>query len=427
MSKPVRRRSIRGLSVVHLLVAMMAIFMMSIFGLDIGLLYRTAARAKSASDAAALAAAARLMEGMEVASAASELIVSEHLGPNGNLVILVTPENGPGTELEFGRWNPDAKSFEPTTVSPNAVRATITLNKNHPNGAVPVFLGGLFNLPYTSMSRQSIAQIRVRPGALPMLLLRSPMGSGSLTMDGDASIRAFHSSIDVASNSLEAARLTDNCFIEAIELTVNGDVALGTNAQIDAALLTGTQPAEDPFDGMPIPSSSDAQIRTPVPETPDAVALPPGIYESGLQYTQGTYTLSNGFYFLRGNGLNLSGTARMIGIDSRIILEGVDATVSLSENAMLNISKEPTYPMQGNMTLIAVDTTSDWIIQDSSTLSIAGSVYAPSTTVDFQNGNWIANATILKNLHMNHDSAMDLTGIGLQQAQARRSGAVLVR
>ena len=427
MFKRVRRRSIRGLSTVHLLVAMMAIFMMSIFGLDIGLLYRTAARTKSAADAAALAAAARLMEGMEVASAASELIVSEHLGPNGNLVILVAPENGPGTELEFGRWHPDTKTFEPTILSPNAVRSTITLNENHPNGAVPVFLGGLFNLPYTSMSRQSIAQIRVRPASMPMLLLRSPMGSGSLTMDGDASIRAVQSSINVASSSLEAARLNDNCFIEAIELTVNGDVALGTNAQIDTALLTGTQPAEDPFDGVPIPSSTGAQIRTPVPETPGAVALPPGIYESGLQYSQGTYTLSSGFYFLRGDGLSLSGTARMIGIDSRIILEGVDATVSLSENAMLNISKDPPYPLQGNMTLTAVDSTPDWIIQDSSTLIIAGSVYAPSTTVDFQNGSWIANATILKNLHMSHDSAMDLNGNGLLHSASRRSGAVLVR
>ena len=293
MSNRIRWQSSRGLSVAWMAIGLPVLFMMAIFGMEIGLLYRTAERTKSAADAAALAAASRILQGLEAASAASVLIVAEHTGPNGSLVILVSPENGPGTELEFGRWHPNTKTFEATTENPNAVKSTINLNADHPNGAVPVFMGGLFNLPYTSMRRQSIAQIRVAP-AKPMLLLRSSLGNGILDMADDASIRAPRASIDVASTSAAAVRLTENSLIEAVELTVSGEVQLGENTQLDAALLTGTQPAEDPFDGVPLPSSLGVPIRSPVPETAGQVAIPPGIYESGFQYDQGTYLLSAG-------------------------------------------------------------------------------------------------------------------------------------
>ena len=54
----------RGLSTIGMVIALPALLMMAIFGLEIALLYRTAGKAKAAADAAALAAAARITQGM---------------------------------------------------------------------------------------------------------------------------------------------------------------------------------------------------------------------------------------------------------------------------------------------------------------------------------------------------------------------------
>jgi hypothetical protein len=231
----------------------------------------------------------------------------------------------------------------------------------------------------------------------------------------------------VASTSAAAVRLSENSLIEAVELTVSGEVQLGENTQLDAALLTGTQPAEDPFDGVPLPSSLGVPIRSPVPETAGQVAIPPGIYESGFQYDQGTYLLSAGLYFLRGDGLALGGTAHVLGTDARVVLEGSNATLQLSGNSILTLGKEPPFPAQGNMTLIAVDSAPVWILDDNTSINIAGSVYAPGVSVRMLDGNWASNASILKDLRLGQDSALNITGNGQIGAQPRRSRAVLVQ
>ena len=416
----------RGLSTIGMVIALPALLMMAIFGLEIALLYRTAGKAKAAADAAALAAAARITQGMEIAAEASEQIVAEYSGPNGTMVILVSPENGPGSEVEFGRWQPDTRTFQPTIENPNAVRTTINFNQDHPNGAVPVFFGELFNLPYTTMRRQSIAQIRVE-SAKPMLLLRNPMGSNTLKLDDAATLRAPVSTIDVASIALNAVLLRDNTLIECVELRVSGDAELLDNAIMEGVLLTGTTAAEDPFQGTPLPSSAGQPVQDAVAETAGQTTIPPGIYESGFQYDQGTYILSAGLYFLRGEGLNLGGSAQLIGTDARIILEGNDASIWLQGNSKLNLDREPPFPIQPNMMLIGLNTAPRWLITDDATITIAGAIYAPSVSVQILDGSWTAGSSILRKLQMKEDSTMDITGNGFINATTRRSRAVLVQ
>ena len=402
------------------------IFMMAILGLEIGLLYRTAGQAKTAADAAALAAAARIPQGIQAATDGALEIVAEHDGPNGAIQLLVSPDNGPSSEVQFGRWNPQTKTFLATLENPNAVRTTINLNPDHPNGAVPVFLGSLFNLPYASMRRASIAQVRIE-SAEPMLLTQSTMGNGAFDLRDNAVVTVQNASVDIASSASAAARFAQNARIECVELCVAGDLEILGNPIIEAVVFTGIEPAEDPFDGIAPPSSEGQPTRAEVPETTGQVNIQPGIHDAGFTYSQGTYTLGPGLYFVGDDGVHLQGTAQLIGTDARIILQGSNAAIQLSGNAALTLSKTPPFPAQGHMTLIGMGSAQEWAITDNASLHLAGAAYAPEVSLNMRNGQWVSNALIINDLHLEENATMDITGNGRIGSASPRSRAVLVK
>lgn len=125
------------------------------FAMDIGYIVLVRSQLQSAADSAAMAAASVMAgDSKEVVSTARQFAALNMAG--GRQVKLDS------TDIEFGVWDSDTRTFEPSSGSGNAIRITARHATRSPNGTSPLFFGRIFGRDSFETSAQAVAMANPR-------------------------------------------------------------------------------------------------------------------------------------------------------------------------------------------------------------------------------------------------------------------------
>lgn len=144
-----RRPSRRGATIVLLAIMMTALMAMVAFSVDTGYMLSIKTELKRAADSGALAGAGRLVDGQSAAQA--EVTQFVQMNPVGK-----EPVEGADLQIDFGEWDPDAKSFTPNDDVPSAVRVRLERSDQ------PLFFARVLGRDRFDTTAQSIAVYQPR-------------------------------------------------------------------------------------------------------------------------------------------------------------------------------------------------------------------------------------------------------------------------
>jgi hypothetical protein len=142
----------------------------AVLTVDVGAMYNNRTDLQRTADAAALAAAARLVDygdGMDPVALSRETAL-DYTTRNPVFGHDVTLD--PNSDIEFGRavYNSSTGqySFTPTDVAPDAVRVRVRKTSDSPNGSVGLFFARIFGIDSTDMSAEALAAAMPRDIAI---------------------------------------------------------------------------------------------------------------------------------------------------------------------------------------------------------------------------------------------------------------------
>ncbi len=394
-------------------------------GLEVGLIYRSALLARSVADSSALAAASRLDDGFDASFAIARDVAQQHTGPNGAMDLLPFDSPNSGGDLEFGYWDRENKTFTPGLEDTNAVRSTVRFDEEHPNGTVPLIFGNFFGLPYARVNRQAIA-LAQNSAAEARLYVTSEDFSNSLRLLDGAEVLVPDAGISVLSPAPDAVDITGNAILSSRMLRVSGGITIPSASRIEGPFATGETPAEFETLELHIPAfSSDTNDPLDIDQTSEDVILEPGWYPDGITASSGNYVMQNGRYRFGSAGITLSGTAQLTGVNARCILQaGSGITLTGTSQFILG-------PIQRNhprmTTALFISGASTILIRDQATCSTANTVVAQSTEMVMEDGDFIAECLIIKNLNLSGNSRLFLESDTTLPNQSTLSRSILVR
>jgi Flp pilus assembly protein TadG len=143
------RRDRRGKIVVMTAFLMTMLLAMVAFGVDVGYIAVARTEMQICTDAAALAGAGELVNGVDTARAEA----LEYLAKNKVAGQTLATSNA---HIEFGTWTDTTKTFTVGGSTPNGIRINTTLN------SVPLFFGKVLNKNSFNVSAQSVAVYQPR-------------------------------------------------------------------------------------------------------------------------------------------------------------------------------------------------------------------------------------------------------------------------
>jgi len=363
----------RGLSTVKFVAGLPAILMMGWLGVEIGLGARAMHQARTASDAIALAAAARARDGHEVARADALAAASSSRGPNGSVIITMDNRPGGGGDVERGVWDEAARTFTPNEEGGNAVRARVRFAADHPNGTVAPVLSGLFGASSMAVERTSIA-VHVRARHTTSLLLMSPVGvalslAGTSGLDADGGISARSSSEGCVVVGADAN-------VVASVVRAAGSVDADSVDQVDAAVRDGFAVPGDPFAALDMPALDAAAVQKIAHDDLSVTQVSPGVHQ-GISIAGGTVVLLPGLH-------QFAGPLEVIG--GSLVLQ--DATIHLADAQPLSVTGSGvvagTSTSSGDWAgawIIQRGSAAMWTVGGSGAVEVEGLAYAPDASL----------------------------------------------
>jgi hypothetical protein len=360
------------MSSILVVLALPVVLLFAWFCIEFARVHRHAGRAKLAADAAALAAAARYADGAAVARADAIAAAGGQSGPKGPLTLVVADGPGGGGDLEFGDWDPDARSFIPNAEGGKAVRVTVRLSEDHPNGGVPMLLSGLFDIPPASLTRSSVATFRAPTHTTSLLLADD--GASLLTVGGGAAVRA-RGGISMPNDDAAAIAIGPDAEIDVPVLRAAGNVGEEVAGRVDGEVQQGAAIPVDPFAGVDVPAIvGSAPVADVEHLDGGTLTLAPGVHGS-LSATTGVVVLAPGLHQFTGD-ISLRGTA---------VLELDGATVQLAEASILELTGSATIrgtggsvdSAWGGHAILQRPGSVQWSIGSGASVVLSGRVYAP--------------------------------------------------
>jgi hypothetical protein len=175
------------------------------------------------------------------------------------------------------------------------------------------------------------------------MLILDPTGASALKASGNPSIN-INATIEINSTSCQALTVSGSSNLVAPLINVAGNYSLSGGAVITGTVSTGVAATPDRLASVPAPDpeSLTSQSASTL-NLGDGVAhtLSPGVYNGGINISSTTsVTLLPGIYYLKGGGLNLSGSSNLSGTGVMIYNAPVSATdqISLSGSGNLTLS-----------------------------------------------------------------------------------------
>ena len=365
------RRDRRGMSTILFIVALPALLMFIWLSVEFALILRSGNQAKIAADAIALAAAARLPDGYAAVSGDAIVAASANRAPNGTVSIPIAPDNDAASDLLFGYWDGTASQFVPDLENITAVQATVRFAADNANGAPGIILSGLFELGFIDLRRTSVA-VYNPPSQATTLLTKRVFASEDATIDafGGVSVNRIVS-------------VTGNARIETSILRLGSEnLEPGSESGIGGELVVNASIPTDPYEDTPrpaVPSTAEADPGT----GSGTIVVTPGWYPNGLTFASGTHDLSDGIFHLGGVGLDVSGSATVVGSGGLIHLVDSTSVVSVSgSGSILGTSFQEAGDWFGISILgPATGPGTLWTLDSGATVQLEGLAIAPRASI----------------------------------------------
>lgn len=388
------RRARPGLAAVWLLTALVAFTSVSMLAVDYGRVQLVKAELSRTADAAARAAAAHLGDVSAVQAAAAE-IAGLNLA-DGRPVAL-----DPAQDVEFGTWDPGARTFTPVAAADRptatAVRVWARRLKTRADGAVPLSFGNLIGV--SSCDVQASAVAAVSPSQLGIV------GLDAVSMGGNANNSYF--SRDPAVGYSNFANVGSNGDIDLTGATyVAGNARPGVGKRVnDPSKVAGsTAPLTEP---LAYPPEDPAPCG---PTVNDNDNVPRGAMTGASLRARRPISLPGGHYFFEdidiggGAEVTFTGPATLYFYGSLELTGDVMTSANLPQNLRIVSVRNPfngdppgPISLTGNAALYA-------------------SIYAPESDIRLRGSGDIYGAIVGKSIDMRGTAAihvdLSLTGTG---------------
>jgi hypothetical protein len=349
--------------------------------LDGGIMLTERRHAQATADAAALAAAADLLNhymanagvdsGTAVTSATTLATANGYTGANSTVTVRVYPASYQG--------GPNAG----TQVPAGYAEVTVTYNQAR-------FFSSMWGSSSIPISARAVARGKW-DASDPAILALNPTADGALTATGNGSISV--------TRTVEATG-TGNIIVDSSSsagITVSGKNAVVTDpsggidvsgpapgfsgsGSVSPAPTTNQPTTPDPLRFIPEPSQPAA---APSSTTSNGVTTYyPGYYPSGLSLTAGyTAVLQPGLYYMGGTfKVNGNGSSSLTG-SGVTIFAGTGGSLDLGGNGSVTLSPQTSGIYQGLLYFQSRSNTSDVNISGSGSFNVTGTIYAPKATL----------------------------------------------
>ena len=285
---PLRRRNQRGLSIVWVTLGLAALTAFCSLAVDVGNVQVAKTELRHAVDAAARQAALGLATSGPALARSNAVAAAADNKIGGETLVL-----DPNQDVEFGRWDEDARTFTVYTgaseASATAVRVTARRTKAR-GKAHGLALGKAFGMPSVDLTGSATARINKRvPGIV---------GLDSITMSGSAGI----------GNRTNSYRSKSGAFVSGTTATYNrgtiasnGNISLSGNSQISGDARPGPGKVVTTIGGSGVSGSTSALSKAL--DYPMQVAVGfPGYYHSSSYDPDGDgdVTIGSGNHYFPG-------------------------------------------------------------------------------------------------------------------------------
>ncbi|HAU38146.1 MAG TPA: hypothetical protein DCX07_10590 [Phycisphaerales bacterium] len=302
----------RGIALIW--AALMATVLIGFVGVafDGGYTYYTAHQLQNAADAASLAGALALENGVEQTNDASVSVALACKAAGKPVQLVRNDDNVPDGDIVVGIFDRANGTFTPSVTGANAVLVVARRTQGSPAGPVPLSFGSFFGVDTTDVQREAIAMVDSARGGEGLLVLH-PTDRASLRANGTVNITIDGGGIVVDSAHGDAAVLNGTCEINATRFNTVGGKRVTGSVTISGTSQTGVSPVPDPLADLPAPSYNPALDLGTVSYRDGTVTISPGYYSGGIQLS-GTadVTMQPGIYVLGGD-LDVGGSAKLTG------------------------------------------------------------------------------------------------------------------
>ena len=292
-----------------------------------------------------------------------------------------------------------------------AAGVTVTVNKPPKSGhytatanAVEVIVSQPQTALFSSLFLANGLTISTRAVAAPSgtgcVLALDSKASAATFGNGTTNVNLIACSLYVNSSSSSALDIVGGASISAYSASIVGnfvDSGGGSITTTPGPLTTGTTPAADPYQNVPIPPYSGCN-HTSFTAPKNGPALSPGVYCNGLSITaNANVTLSPGTYIIDRGSFAVAGGATVSGNGVTIVLTDSGGTtpaiVSINGGATINLSAPTSGATAGLAFMQDRNGTQGTInkFAGGTTQNIEGAIYFPKETVQFAGGTHTGN------------------------------------
>lgn len=350
-------------------------------GTEVSMWYVKKRAMQGAADSAAFSAAIAGTAGETSTSttALADAIAAQYGYPNGSDGVTVTVNNPPKSGGQ--------------TSNPLAYEVIIQQQQ-------PLLISSLFMSSGATITARAVAATTGGSGGNGCILALDTGSIAGVTNSGNSTVNINNCSMYVNSSDPNGAlTMNGSVIINAWAAYMVGNPNITGGAQLNTTHGTfpGSQAAQDPYAGTPVPTPGTCTTGYSV--VTSSKAMPPGTYCNGVTLAgNANVTLSPGVYVFKSGALTVGGTTSVScptcvnGAGVTIILTGNNtsgyATISVAGGANFNI----TAPTSGTYAGIAVygdpnaPSSHSNSFSGGSTQNITGAIYFPSQTVSFTGG-----------------------------------------
>jgi hypothetical protein len=301
------------------------------------------------------------------------------------------------------------------------VTATASVSKN----TLFSFLMGMHS---TTASAQATAGVSTYVPATCVYTL-DPSGANAISASNGVTVDS-QCGMSANSNNADAVSVVGGASVTVPSLSVVGGYEVNNGGHISVTPTTGVAASADPFASLPAPSYSGCNY-TNYSSGWGTFTLSPGVYCGGLSINNGaTVTFNPGTYIINGGSLNFAGGTTSTGSGVTFYLTGTNANfggVQIGNGITTTLTAPTSGTYQGILFFQDRSITSSVTesIEGGATMQLGGSLYFPTTTVNYANGTNTTNyytAVVAKDLqfaggaYIKYDSTGQSTGMLVKTA-----------
>jgi hypothetical protein len=344
------------------------------FAIDLSNLFLNKSQLQSAGDAAALGAVLAIPDSTAAKQRALDLVNRNTPSGYGSL--------STAQDVVLGTWDSGTKTFAPSTGDQNAIQVRTYRTAGRGN-AIPTFFGRFVGLRKLDTEAVSVA---VKIGGACVFVL-DPSASGALTVSGSGKM-AMNCPLQINSSSASAAKSGGAARVQTAMTCVVGGYSGGG---FTPAPTTGCPALKDPLASVPEPAAPSCTVANPT--------ISSGIAPSNCTYTgtvslDGSITLQSGLFYFKNATIKVSNSTNISGSGVTLFLDP-GSTLSLNGGGTISLSAATEGSYKGILIFQSRSAPSSRVLSlgGSGTLSLNGTLYAPSSELQLSGNSTYANAT----------------------------------